>query len=328
MPLKRQRWDVNQRIDAADLNNGSTLAYANLSLALRHFLAPSLGIVRGGDVTPVANTRYVTIAPLAGVAATGPIIVESPTPWFIDPNGEGLPRIDLLYVTYGEALTDQVQRYRIAPADGTVAQVPTHTTITASATIGLDKGTAATNPVAPATPTNALPIATIRVEPGSDPITADKITRVEAARFDAIREIVSTVAVVGTQPPWQTPFPLPLEVPDGFRVLVLAAAVVTPHQDTVAAAFVPQKGVRMDIIDPLNSGVSLGGVEAGVWASQNPNPIYQTCPTVSLVCHAVLTPPDVPSLLAIKLGRGGGATAWGLWQDMTIDNWRLTAVVL
>ena len=225
--LQRSMVTINQRLDVEDFNRTNDQALANLALALRHFLVPTTGVMRGLTLDATDPTSMlVTLKPGAAIGPNGDaIIVESDRA--VGPfaaNASGNPRIDLVSIRYAEAAGSAENRNFINPVDGTQFSSAVNTRVITNPTVTITQGVPAADPVAPATPAGDVALYAVRIENGAVSIAQDKLTRVETSRVDPLR--VASAGAVIDQSTWDGPS-LQLQTPAGMTTFLFAIAGVT-----------------------------------------------------------------------------------------------------
>jgi len=172
MPLQRVIWSENQRVDDVDLNRTNQFALANLTLALRHFLAPGFGIVRGGSLTP-GGGMFVQLSALAAIApngaGTGLVLVEAPvTVGPFASNGGGSPRTDMVSVRYVETPATESRQFINPDTDTEYTNPTTQVQINAAPTVVITPGSSTA-------PSGNLAIGTVTIAPGQTVIAGSDI---------------------------------------------------------------------------------------------------------------------------------------------------------
>jgi len=193
MGLERQQVAPFQRADEFDFDQLGKQIFDNLALGIRHFVAPSTGIVRGGSVTP-GGGLFVDIARVSAVDAAGKLIIIEPATTQIgpfSPNASGLDRIDLVSLEYMELAGEPENRVFINPAAGTTSTQSTNTRVKAMPQFVITQGTPAGSPVAPATPAGHIALAEITIRDGAADILVTDIAMVEGSRVQALRSRLS-----------------------------------------------------------------------------------------------------------------------------------------
>jgi hypothetical protein len=191
MPLTRVNWTVNERISQVDQQAIGDLGFANLALGLKQFLAPELGVVKGGGYE-LAGGLSLTLKPLAAVASGGVCIVEGDyalAPFA--PNASGQDRIDLVSIGYAEAASDAAQRLIINPVSGVETETNVNTRISSAPTITVTQGVPDTPPAAPATPAGHVPLYEVLVRNGAADLLDSDLTRVESSVVRPLKTVVS-----------------------------------------------------------------------------------------------------------------------------------------
>lgn len=269
MPFERARVEQDQQTASIDFNRTNDLAWANLGLALRYFLAGNLeGVLVGGEVQPTSpqSMAVVVTAPLAAIAQGGPVIVETDTPLSIQPADPTNPRIDLVSVGYSEQQTAQEQRY--VRQGSTKVQVPINTKYQAQPELLVTTGVPAASPVPPAVPAGHIPLAEVTVPAGATSIGQGDIKRAASGLL-----AVSTPLKVATWQgsgnvetlPWVSADLVSLVVPSGRTgVIVAGINVVTVGSVDTSVVY----DVLNVALEDRDSGAIIGQSEANLWRGE------------------------------------------------------------
>jgi len=325
MSLQRQNVVQNERVDAFDFDETNRLGMANLALALRAFLAPMNGVVRGLHLSP-GGGLLARLSPGAAIADAGPIILETDfTVGPFAPNSSGFTRLDLVSIGYAEQQTNSEMRVILNPISGTTAEQPVLTKVTAQPVVTVTQGVPSASPVLPATPLGQIALYQVRIDSGATDITFDDITVLDAGRIDRLRWVGHIIGSSQPLPYVDSNLIDDVVIPEGGAGLVVGVMTFQPTPSPLVTVLAPLDSAVLSIENAANPGVPLSAASTGLWSCRN-NLAVVSAPRTTLTTIALLLGPLAATTFQLRLALDQPGT-FADWTDAVIASSAMAVLV-